>query len=416
MRLTTIFVFLFVSLLNAQHKYNLNVGKIKERAYHTTFDFKDINGKIIIDVKINNKIRKFILDTGAPTSISSALASEMNCKKIISNTISDFNSKEGEVDMIQIPEFSINGLTFLDSYAVKLNDMSIFKCFNVEGVIVEGFIGSNSLRNSVVEFDFKAKKITISSNIKSFGYGTIKPNDLFFMDSQSSPLLKIKLGLGHLSGTDEVLFDSGDPSFYSITKSNLDQIFTMIKEKQLPNELQNINQSDLLGIIASSNGSFSWGLFGNETANDHYMFKIQDLNFGTSIFDNIIATTTYGSKPRIGSEILEYGKLTLDYKNQKYYFQQYEDQKEINVNHRFKSINPSFENDKFVVGIVWDEKIKDRVCVGDEILSVNTIDFSVLTKCQIMTMSFDDFKDEDKLVLKLKDKVTHKIKVVEIQN
>jgi hypothetical protein len=31
-------------------------------------------------------------------------------------------------------------------------------------------------------------------------------------------------------------------------------------------------------------------------------------------------------------------------------------------------------------------------------------------------MSFDDFKDEDKLVLKLKDKVTHKIKVVEIQN
>jgi hypothetical protein len=411
MRLTTIFVFLFVSLLNAQHKYNLNVGKIKQKEYHTTFDFKDINGKIIIDVKINNKTRKFILDTGAPTSISSALASEMKCKKIISAPLSDANSKVENVDLIQIPEFSINGLTFLDSYALKLNDMSFSECLNVEGII-----GSNSLRNSVVEFDFKAKKVTISSNFKSFGYGEIKPNDLFFKDSQSSPLLKIKLGLGQLSLTNEVLFDSGDDSFYSIAKSNVDQIFTMIKEKQLPNELQNINQSDLLSIIASSNGSFSWSLFGNETVNDHYMFKIQDLNFGAAIFDNIIATTTYGSNSRIGSEVLNYGKLVLDYKNKKYYFQQYEDQKEINVNHRFKSINPSFENDKFVVGIVWDEKIKDRVCVGDEILSVNTIDFSVLTKCQIMTMSFDDFKDEDKLVLKLKDKVTHKIKVVEIQN
>jgi hypothetical protein len=411
MRLSIVFIFLFVSLLNAQHQSNVNVGKIKQKEYHTTFDFENINGKIIIDVKINNKTRKFILDTGAPTSISSALASEMKCKKIISAPLSDANSKVENVDLIQIPEFSINGLTFLDSYAVKLNDMSIFECFNVEGII-----GSNSLRNSVVEFDFKAKKITISSNIKSFGYGQINPNDLFFRNFQSSPLLKIKLKLGHLSLTNEVLFDSGDDSFYSIAKSNVDEIFTMIKEKQLPNELQNRNQSDLLSIIASSNGSFSWSLFGNETVNDHYMFKIQDLNFGAAIFDNIIATTTYDKGSRIGSEILEYGKLTLDYKNQKYYFQQYEDLKEINVNHRFKSINPSFENDKFVVGIVWDEKIKDRVCVGDEILSINTIDFSVLTKCQIMTMSFDDFKDEDKLVLKLKDKVTHKIKVVEIQN
>lgn len=411
MRLYIIFIFLFVSLLNAQHKYNLNVGKIKQKEYHTTFDFENIKGKIIIDVKINNKIRKFILDTGAPTSITSEIASEMNCKKIITDTLTDANSKKGAVDLIQIPEFSIHGLTFLDSYALKIKDTSIFECSNIEGII-----GSNSLRNSVVEFDFKAKKVTISSNFKSFGYGEIKLNELIFMDHQSTPILKIKMELGHLSLTDEVLFDSGDDSFYSIATRNLNQLFTNIKENKLPEDLQNINQSDLLGIIAGSNGSFSVSLFGNETVNDHYMFKIQDLDFGAAIFDNIIATTTYGSNSRIGSEILNYGKLILDYKNKKYYFQKYENLKEINVNHKFKSINPSFEDNKFIVGIVWDDKIKDKVCVGDEILSVNTIDFSVLTKCQIMTMLFDDSEDEEKLVLKLKDKVTHEIKVVEIQN
>ena len=41
MRLSTIFIFLFVSLLNAQDKYSLNGGKIKEKAYHTTFNFKE---------------------------------------------------------------------------------------------------------------------------------------------------------------------------------------------------------------------------------------------------------------------------------------------------------------------------------------------------------------------------------------
>jgi hypothetical protein len=411
MRLSIIFIFLFVSLLNAQHKYNLNVGKIKQKEYHTTFDFENIKGKIIIDVKINNKIRKFFLDTGAPTSITSEIAAEINCKKISILPVSDANSKERDVDLIQIPEFSIHGLTFLDSYALKIEDTSIFECLNVEGII-----GSNSLRNSVVEFDFKAKKVTISSNIKTFGYGQIKPNDLFFKDSQSTPILKIKMGLGHISFTEEVAFDSGDDSFYSIATRNLNQLFTNIKENKLPEDLQNINQFDLLGIIASSNGSFSLSYFGNETVNDHNMFKIQDLDFGAAIFDNIIATTTYGSNSRIGSEVLNYGKLVLDYKNKKYYFQKYEDLKEINVNHKFKSFNPTYEDNKFIVGIVWDDKIKDKVCVGDEILSINTIDYSVLTKCQIMTMSFDDFKDEDKLVLKLKDKVTHEIKVVEIQN
>jgi hypothetical protein len=315
------------------------------------------------------------------------------------------------VDLIQIPEFSIHGLTFLDSYALKIEDTSIFECFNVEGII-----GSNSLRNSVVEFDFKAKKVTISSNFKSFGYGEIKPNELILTDIQSTPVLEVKMGLGHLSFTNEVLFDSGDDSFYSIATRNLNEIFTNIKEKKLPEDLQNLKQSDLLGIIASSNGSFSVSLFGNETIKDHYMFKIQDLDFGAAIFDNIIATTTYGSNSRIGSEILKYGKLVLDYKNKKYYFQKYEDLKEINVNHKFNSFNPSYEDNKFIVGIVWDDKIKDSVCVGDEILSINTIDYSVLTKCQIMTMLFDDSEDEEKLVLKLKDKVTHEIKVVEIQN
>jgi hypothetical protein len=289
--------------------------------------------------------------------------------------------------------------------------MSFFKCFNVEGVI-----GSNSLRNSVVEFDFKAKKITISSNYKSFEYGKIKENELIFKDFQSTPILKVKMKMGYLNFSEEVVFDSGDDSFYSISTNNLNQLLSLINEKKMPEELQNTSQSDLLGIIASSNGSFSMSLFGNETENNHYKFKIQDFAFGTTNFDNIIATSTYGNISRIGSEILNHGKLTLDYKRKKYYFQEYDNQKEIDVNHNFKSIYPSFENDKFIVGIIWDNNLKDKIKVGDEIVKVNDIEFSKLTKCQIMRMSFDDLKDFDNLKVELKDKETNEIKIIEIQN
>jgi hypothetical protein len=411
MRITILIFFLFVANLNAQNKYTLNVGEIKQKKYHTTFDFENVKGKIIIDVKINNKIRKFILDTGAPTSISAEIKSEGKFKQITNSEVKDANGKSGNIDAIQIPEFSINGLVFLNNYALQIEDMSFFKCFNVEGII-----GSNSLRNSVIEFNFKAKKITISSNYKSFEYGKIKENELIFKDFQSTPILKVKMKLGYLNFSEEVVFDSGDDSFYSISTNNLNQLLSLINEKKMPEELQNISQSDLLGIIASSNGSFSMSLFGNETDNTHYKFKIQDFAFGTTNFDNIIATSTYGNNSRIGSEILNHGKLTLDYKKKKFYFQEYDNQNEINVNHTFKSIFPSFENDKFIVGIIWDGNLKDKIKVGDEILKVNNIEFNKLTKCQIMRMSFDDFKDFDNLKVELKDKETNEIKIVEIQN
>lgn len=411
MRITILIFFLFVANLNAQNKYTLNVGEIKQKKYHTTFDFENVKGKIIIDVKINNKIRKFILDTGAPTSISPEIKSEGKFKQIINSDVTDANGKSGNIDAIQIPEFSINGLVFLNNYALQITDMSFFECFNVEGII-----GSNSLRNSVVEFDFKSNKVTISSNFKSFRYGKIKENKLFFKDLQSTPILKVKMKLGYLNLNEEVMFDSGDDSFYSISTNNINQLLSLINEKKIPEELQKISQSDLLGIIASSNGSFSFSLFGFETENNHYKFKIQDFAFGTTNFDNIIATTTYGSNSRIGTEILNHGKLTLDYKRKKFYFQEYNNHKEIDVKHKFKSIFPSFENDKFIVGIIWDNNLKDKIKVGDEIVKVNDIEFSKLTKCQIMRMSFDDLKDFDNLKVELKDKETNEIKIVEIQN
>src|SRR5690606_7388501 len=103
MRIVILMFFLFVANLNAQNKYTLNVGKIKQKKYHNTFDFENVKGKIIIDVKINNKIRKFILDTGAPTSISAEIKSEGKFKQIINSELKDANGKSGNIDAVQIP-------------------------------------------------------------------------------------------------------------------------------------------------------------------------------------------------------------------------------------------------------------------------------------------------------------------------
>lgn len=411
MKIIILLLFVSLNILNAQNNFSLNVGEIKEKQYHTSFDFEDIKGKIIIDVKINNKNRKFILDTGAPTSISANLLSELNYKTVKKSLVYDANNKVNELEIVEIPEISINGLSFLNSYALKISDMSNLECFNIDGII-----GSNTLRNSVVNFDFQNNKITITDNLKNLGFSKLKAHKLFFIDKQSSPFLQVNLKLGNTDGKIMVLLDSGDDSFYTLSKNAYNQIMTQVRAKLPQKQMENSDYFKTLDIIASSKGSFTFSLHGNDDPNIYYKFKVKELNFGNTSFENIISTTTYGNASRIGSEILYHGQLTLDYKKQKYYFQPYDSISKININHKIKSFNPTFENNKFIVGIVWDDELRGRMKIGDEILKINDVNFANLAKCEIYRMSMDDFKESNKLIVTLKDFETNKIKVIEVAN
>lgn len=399
------------NFINAQNEFTLNVGEIKEKEYYKAFDFENIKGKIIIDVKINNQIKKFILDTGAPLSISEKLSAEMQNKSVKSILVGDANSKEGQIEVVEIPEFSIDGLTFINSYALKISDMALFECFNVDGII-----GSNSLRNSVVDFDFKTNKITLTNDVKKLGFSSKVKSNKLFKDFQSTPVIDVKMKLGYLNFHEELIFDSGDDSFYNLSKNSYYQLIDLINQKKMPKELQNMAPSELLGVVASSNGSFSLSLFGNDNNNIYYKFKIQDFVLGNTSFDNIVTTSTYGNSSRIGSEILKYGKLTLDYKKEKYYYQAYDNLEKIDVNDKIRSFFPTYDNNKFVIGIIWNEKVKDKMKVGDEILSINSIDFAKLSKCEIIKMSFESLNEFDTLVVTLRDVDTNEIKIVEVAN
>jgi len=58
--------------LSAQ-SFSFNQGGFSEPDYFIELPYKNVKGKIIIEVKIENQLRKFILDTGAPTVIRKGL-------------------------------------------------------------------------------------------------------------------------------------------------------------------------------------------------------------------------------------------------------------------------------------------------------------------------------------------------------
>lgn len=80
--LATFCLLLNTSFLYGQNVINANQGYVVQEKYFTTIPYEEVKGKIIVDVVINSKKRKFILDTGAVTVISEKLHNELNSKSL----------------------------------------------------------------------------------------------------------------------------------------------------------------------------------------------------------------------------------------------------------------------------------------------------------------------------------------------
>lgn len=383
---------LFVS---GQQKFSLNSGTIAEKNYFTTIDFTTVNEKIIIDVEINNEKRKFLFDTGAPTSISSSLLSEIQYNTVQTMPVIDANGLEKSIEILELDKIIIGNVAFLNTYSFKLEAVEILECLKIDGII-----GSNMLRNTIVDIDYFNKKIRLTDDIKNLQLTNAKAEKLIFNDNQSSPMMWINLQKGKNKVKELALFDSGDNSMYSLSQS----VFNQVKD-----------EFNVIEILKESTGSFTFGLHGNSNENRYYMFAVETLSLGNIAFKNVVSTTTYGSRSRIGAELLKYGRLILDYKNKKYFFIS-NTNSVIEVNDKTSKFKPTLKNGHFIFGIIWDDTLKEKINVGDQIMKIDEFDFESFTQCEIMTFSFDNLKKRKQLRFIIKDVNTLEIKSIEIEN
>ena len=131
-------------------------------------------------------------------------------------------------------------------------------------------------------------------------------------------------------------------------------------------------------------------------------------------FENVKALTTSGNESRIGSQLLKFGKATIDYATKKFYFEPTSKIENFNeISKKPWGISPIISDNKLVVGIIWDKSLEEKINLGDEILKVDEINYENLNLCDL-------FKSNDKIetqksVVKLKDIHTNQIKIVEVK-
>lgn len=377
----------------AQNTISANQGYVEQKKYLTTIPYKQIKGKIIIEVVIDNKVRKFILDTGASTVISENLYKELNPKLLGTVEVIDQSGLKDNLNVVSLSEIKLNEIIFKEIPALVSKEAKmLFECFGVDGLI-----GSNLLRNSVVQFDSKNKTITMSDNPKSLNLKKKDANEMELSPNQSNPFVWIKLKKGKSFANEKILFDTGDDGLYLMSINAYKHI---IGEKL-----------DVFQTLAESEGAFSAGLHGTAEKMTNYVVNVPMLELNNLILNNVTAKTTY-TYSRFGSEILKYGKVTLDYKNKKFYIESYESISEINLDKGTWAIDLILENEKAVVGIIWDKTLENKINVGDEILKFDNIDYQNMDFCEIIKSNTK--VDKKTALLVLKDIKTGEIKNVEI--
>jgi predicted aspartyl protease len=380
MKLKLILSLLFVnSLIFGQ--INFNQGKINDKEYYEVIPYETEIGKIILPVTINNKTYRFLLDTGAPNLFSTELLKEINVAEGASINVNDANNQDQKMKFAVVPQLKIGNLVFENQAGLIYNfeEHNLLSCYKIDG-----FIGSNLLRNSIIKMNGANKTIIITNKIKSLNIDK-KPVKMKLVGNQKSPYVELKfVGKNNEKASDMVLVDTGMDGLYDMSK----RAYTIFEN------------SKIFEALYTATGIGDSGLFGAGDSSEQKLLEIENANLNQQIINNIMVSTTLDDNSRIGLDFLKYGDITLDFLNKKFYF---ESPKTIDVKEKTPKFFTSVQNDKVVIGIVWDEKLKLLMNTGDEVISADQIDITNISLCDFLRLK-KEWKNKESYILKLKNK------------
>ncbi|MHA3787389.1 retropepsin-like aspartic protease family protein [Flavobacterium hauense] len=381
---------LFLNLSVAQNIKTINKGKVVQKNYNVSVPYRDIRGLMVVQAVIKGKTYDFLVDTGATSAITQELCDALGLKSTAGIGVSDSSNLTENMKLITLPPVQVSNLTFKDIPAVVAENNYLLQCLGIDG-----FIGSNMLRNSVVKFSYKDKTVSFTDKLKNFSTDKKKSAGLLKDKRQSNPYLAIYFKNNLADGHEELLFDTGMMGLYDLSFSSYDTL----------------KKYNYISVIHQAKGSHTMGLHGVENQTEHYMVSLPEMVFAGVTLKNITTTTTSTTHSRIGSQILQYGDIVIDYPGRQLYFNSYTDGA-IDVTEKNWPVELVIKEGKLVVGIVWNTVLNDRIGEGDEVIKFGDIDYSAMNPCDAFHL--DTKPKSDTAILEVKDIKTGEIKAVQL--
>ena len=313
--------------------------------------FEMVKNTILVPVTINGKTYKFVLDTGGVFSISKKIEKEGNFETIESITVSDANGHEKVFDKIKVDRISLGALDFINKEALVLYENESYpeKCFGADGMISRDFF-----TNMILQFDYEKNSIRLSND-----------SGIFSLDEN----YKAKMRISERGIPDILLNINGDQQFIEFDSGSGD--FFSYKTRDAK-KLKVASKNDKLKF----KGIFSYGVSSKNKLKSsiRYKAKVNKLTIGATHFKNFYSNFSKKTEPRIGASILYHGKVTVDYKNLKFYFEPYKATQKIPLLETF-GFDIVYLNGEYLIKWVLMKSIahKKGLKYGMKIKSINSI-------------------------------------------
>ncbi len=291
------------SSLSAQqlHRYNPNFGLSAENFCDTiSIDVED--DLILVPVQINNKVYRFCLDTGSSQGMVYANSNIPDLVPLGNIISRDANNHVDTVQVIQLPPFTLptnsSQLTVSGYVASLMPRHSISDKYDA----IIGFDLFN--RGICAKIDKQRGLLILTDEKKLFRAEEKAGYTLRYKLKWFVPYLYVSPFVRH---TDEALFDTGAPLFYTMSRESFDS--------HLASDLANLHKNLGAGIERQvegrAEGHLTLGGFGLEKKDEVVFLHLDRLKWGDFAFTDLHTITTQGAS-KIGAKLLDFGTVIIN--------------------------------------------------------------------------------------------------------
>jgi len=352
-----------------------NKGGTNAKNYYEEISYQFINGYLFVTPEINGLKRKFLFDTGAPTQITPKLFNELKSAVINRTKITDISGNKDYLDIVDLKEIKLNNLAFMGVPALVSNS-DIYTCMHIDGVI-----GSNLLRNSIVRIEPTKQVIILTDDATKLPLDKKKATSLVTGEPQSYPYLMMEV-----TGKQPQMigFDSGSPYFLVMAETHAKRFI----------------KDNTFETLSTGFGSSSRGLLGLQKEDSLYRLRLPSISIAKAVFTNVITETNKSNKTRVGAKLLNYGVVTMDFIHHLFYFEPINENNDLSE--KLWPLKPVAVNNKLLVGVVWGE-FKNEANPGDQIIAIDDEPCETMDLCEWLDGKSAVMMNKPTVVFSIKD-------------
>ena len=352
--LASLVVYMMLALgiaLPASAQY-ISKMQIMEKNFCDTIPIEFRRGRILVPVEIEGRTHQFIFDTGCSVGVMFTDRAFTLKNKFGFTFVNDAANVVRITGVKRIPEMHVGNVTVTNYRVVVTPGKSManmeYDCQQIVGCIGSDFV--SKCRSVKIDIE---KGIMVITDQPGF-FDQEEGFRFSFREDNRVPYYQLST---RADQSQWCMFDTGSPNFLDVRRKD-------------------ITDADTLDTAI---GSATAGIYGKTDEERLLMLRLDSIRIGDCVFRQVTTNLQSANDFVMGSPILKYGSMVIDYHTHKMIFRPYHYDNGVMVANTFKDfVLMTHKDNNLYVSLVWSKSRSyvQGVRLGDRLTYIDGIDVS----------------------------------------